>query len=128
MDGHILNLDDFRVGPFFEDAVGKFRGAKLRRTVCDHFIELCERMTPQLEAELASMSYRDFLDTDYWLYLRDYVVMARGMRCEACHHVVGLLQDSLELHHISYDHRGSEWRHMEDLKVLCRVCHAQERR
>lgn len=122
------SFERFRLPPWFEVSQQQIRFAKVRRAVCDRFIKLCRRMTPAREAALASLPYSDFLDTDYWAHLRDYVVMTRGMQCEHCRYVVGLLQDTLELHHLSYDHRGSEWRHMEDLKVLCRVCHAQERR
>ena len=101
--------------------------AKIRQAVIERFIKLCRRMDSELEAELAVMSYRKFLDTDYWNYLRDYVVITRGMRCEKCGWTSNADVDGLEVHHISYDHRGSEWRYMEELKVLCPECHAQER-
>lgn len=113
--------------PFRPECAGLVRNAKVRRTVCDRFIKLCRSMTPELEAELARMPYGDFLNTDYWSYLRDYIVMAKGIRCETCHLTASIITDCMELHHTSYDHRGSEWRHMEDLKVLCRACHEQER-
>src|SRR5215831_3958709 len=76
-----LNIEDFRCPPFHRDLEAILHNAKVRLIVCERFIKLCKCMTPQLEAELAAMPYRDFLDTDYWSYLRDYVVMAKGMGC-----------------------------------------------
>ena len=119
-----FDIDDYRI--HFTNTETFIHHARMRKTVCDRFIRLCCRMTPALEAELAAMSYNDFLQTDYWVYLRDYTVMIRGVACEACHRVVSLSAENLEVHHLSYERRGSEWRHPEDLKVVCRNCHEKE--
>lgn len=114
-----------------QESVDLCRDADLRLGIIERFKWLCCNMRPALEQKLAAMPYRAFLETDYWQYLRDYVVMARGCRCELCgiswgSHGPGIAElryEKLELHHLTYDHRGSEWRHWKDLQVLCRKCH-----
>ncbi len=68
---------------------------------------------------LRKLDYEKFLQTSYWATLKDVVFNDRGGKCERCG-----ADDYLHLHHISYEHRGNEINHMEDLELLCSNCHA----
>jgi 5-methylcytosine-specific restriction endonuclease McrA len=71
-----------------------------------------------LEAALATLPYDRFLESPYWDLVRREL-RAHRCRCERCGE-----RDGVHAHHRSYEHRGSEWRHLEDLELLCGVCHA----
>jgi hypothetical protein len=68
--------------------------------------------------DLAMMNYQDFLATPYWKLIREIKLKQCGFHCSRC-------QDarSLQIHHTTYAHRGSEHRHLYDLRVLCSGCH-----
>lgn len=76
-------------------------------------------LTPELSAELRVMPYEDFLGTRYWWLVRGMLCALRGVKCEAC----GLTGVTLDAHHLTYAHRGSEVFHVDDLRLLCRGCH-----
>ena len=65
------------------------------------------------------MPYAEFLQTPYWQTVRATMLERAGHRCHRCK-----TQEHLQVHHISYAHRGDEMRHLELLVVLCRKCHA----
>lgn len=62
--------------------------------------------------------YRDYLQTDYWKLVSSEVKRRAGYRCQVCNG-----PDNLEAHHRTYEHRGSELEHLEDMICLCRKCH-----
>lgn len=64
------------------------------------------------------MSYDLFLKSVYWKTVRKYVLWIRGNKCSRC----GRTKD-IQLHHETYEHRGSEYLHLGDLVVLCSSCH-----
>lgn len=68
---------------------------------------------------LARMPYQDFLKSKYWLALRAYVIVTRGKRCERCG-----CGYALQVHHLTYDFRGMDHKHIETLLVLCSKCHS----
>jgi len=70
--------------------------------------------------KLKALPYRDFLTTIYWQIVRNYVLYKRGYSCELCNN-----KDSLNVHHKTYEHHGEEHLHLEDLIVLCRMCHSK---
>ena len=70
--------------------------------------------------ELCRMPYREFLQTDYWQIVRNYVIYKRGARCELCNY-----GDSLNVHHRTYEKHGEEHLHLETLMILCQPCHAK---
>jgi hypothetical protein len=70
-------------------------------------------------AALRSMPYANFLKTPYWLAVSHHVKTERPW-CSLC---TEPMAGPLEVHHRTYEHRGSEWIHLEDLTVLCRECH-----
>lgn len=72
-------------------------------------------------AYYARMDYSAFLASPYWLMIRDVIFSVRGRACECCSSTEGL-----RVHHKSYEYRGKEASHLEDLQVLCDACHAKE--
>lgn len=69
------------------------------------------------------MPYEKFVQTHYWWIIRNYVVALRGYQCEEKY-----CRDSVRLnvHHKTYEHRGEEYAHLDDLEVLCELCHHLE--
>ena len=70
-------------------------------------------------AKLRTMDYLKFLKTGYWLAVSTYVKERRPWCALCCEPTAG----PLEVHHRTYEHRGSEWQHLDDLTVLCHDCH-----
>ncbi len=68
--------------------------------------------------EREAMPYKEFLQTDYWQKEVRPKIIERDKRCRTCG-----TNENLEVHHISYEHRGDDLNHMEDLTLLCRDCH-----
>ena len=66
--------------------------------------------------ELARESYRDYLLTTHWMLTREAMFDCYGRRCNRCPSV-----QRLQIHHRTYVRLGCEW--LEDLEVLCDVCH-----
>lgn len=73
-------------------------------------------------SELRSMDYSQFLQTPYWRAVSWYV-KENYPKCEIC---ITSSVGPLEVHHRTYAHRGDEWRHLDDLMVLCRTCHEKQ--
>lgn len=67
---------------------------------------------------LTRMPYAEFLRTRYWEELRFFVISKRGAVCQECGGI-----ERLELHHVTYQHRGLEIDHLEDVELLCDLCH-----
>ena len=72
----------------------------------------------QFVAMSKSMENAAFEKTIYWGIVSGWKVLLQD-RCESCS-----IPSRLIVHHLSYEHRGEEHLHLEDLKVLCRDCHA----
>ena len=66
------------------------------------------------------MPYDEFVATKYWDIVQGYVLRKRRYRCELCD-----ATKDLAVHHRTYDRRGEEYRHLEDLAVLCPACRAR---
>jgi len=64
------------------------------------------------------MKYNDYLKTDYWKAVSGAVKAKAGFKCQVCNS-----PHDLNAHHRSYDHRGNELDHLDDLICLCRRCH-----
>lgn len=74
-------------------------------------------MEPSVERHLAAMEYRKFLLTTYWAAVRALVLYLQPT-CQLCGSA-----HRRNVHHKTYSHRGSEWRHLGDLAVVCDDCH-----
>lgn len=61
-------------------------------------------------------AYREYLASERWKILRKRLFAARGRACERCQGTTWL-----EAHHRTYTRFGNE--RLEDLEILCRVCH-----
>lgn len=70
--------------------------------------------------DLSTMPYKEFLKTKYWKLTRKLKLASVGGRCQACNRKSGL-----DVHHKTYEHRGKELTHLDDLLVLCRECHGR---
>jgi len=82
------------------------------------FYALCNRMTPADVNALQQMPYHDFLRTLYWNTVRRYVLLLHDFECVLCSST-----ECLNVHHKTYEHRGREFQFLDDLTVLCRLCH-----
>lgn len=63
-------------------------------------------------------NYVKSLNTDYHREVRRRALIRDGFQCVDCNTKL-----NLELHHISYAHRGCELDYMEDVVILCEKCH-----
>lgn len=68
---------------------------------------------------LKKMKYEDFLQTDYWKMVSEQARINAHYKCQLC----GCNDKKLNVHHNTYEHRGEEFKHMEDLVCLCEDCH-----
>lgn len=82
-------------------------------------------MLPNVMAPLSQdvrfMKYREFLKTGYWRDVRKAMYKRHGRRCSVCY-----CGGMIDVHHKSYVHHGDELQHLDDLVLLCRVCHGNE--
>jgi hypothetical protein len=78
---------------------------------------LADSLLSALRAELRTMPYEDFLQTQYWQEVRVAALERAGHRCQLCN------ADGrpLHVHHRTYERRGCEL--PGDLTVLCDQCH-----
>lgn len=66
------------------------------------------------------LPYDDYLKTPYWYYVSGRVKWAAKQRCSRCGRPL-----DLQVHHLTYEHRGIESKYPEDLICLCKRCHAK---
>ena len=66
-----------------------------------------------------SKKYGDYLQTEYWSKVSDQVKKRAGYKCQICNS-----PHDLNAHHRTYEHRGDELKHLDDLIAMCRRCHA----
>ena len=84
------------------------------------FWRLHETLTQEDVDELVSLPYIEFLQTDYWARVRNYIYYKRGRRCSLC-----ASTNYLNVHHKTYENHGLEHQHLADLIILCRDCHSK---
>lgn len=74
--------------------------------------------------------YDEYLNTSHWERLREQKLRVAGRRCERCgtraHRTFRGTITGLQVHHRTYERLGAE--HLEDLEVLCEICHKREHR
>jgi len=63
-------------------------------------------------------SYQDYLQTPYWKEVSRAVKKRFDWRCGVCNSPL-----DLSAHHRTYEHRGKELDHLDDLICLCKRCH-----
>lgn len=72
----------------------------------------------KLANKLKRLTYKDFLKTAYWFAVATKRKSEMNMLCQICNQGEGI-----QLHHRTYEIHGYEHRHMNDLTVLCGICH-----
>lgn len=68
-----------------------------------------------------SREYNAHLNSDKWKAIAEQTQKRDGYRCRDCG-----TQAHLHVHHLTYDRFGNEL--LQDLKTLCKECHAKEHR
>jgi hypothetical protein len=64
------------------------------------------------------MKYQEYLQSEYWNAVSKAVKGRANYKCQVCNS-----PHDLNAHHRTYDHRGHEMEHLDDLVCLCRRCH-----
>lgn len=68
-------------------------------------------------AALRAMPYREYLQSEWWSFIRSRRLRQAGFRCQICNEGGCVL----DVHHRTYERVGAE--RLSDLTVLCRECH-----
>lgn len=77
-------------------------------------------MSIELEEFFNSMPYSMFINTYYWQVISEAAKEAVDYKCQTC-----LSINHLQVHHTRYNNVGKEYKNMDDLVVLCGVCHSE---
>ncbi len=67
---------------------------------------------------IKAMDYYEFLKTPYWKAISAHAKYKAGYRCQLCNNSYYLVT-----HHRNYAIHGREHDYMNELIVLCRICH-----
>lgn len=65
------------------------------------------------------INYEKYILSTQWREIRRLVLRRDGYRCVKC----GGNNNTLHIHHKTYQHLGDETDHLDDLETLCVVCH-----
>lgn len=84
-----------------------------RRAILDY--------TMYFEGDDRARDYYDYLKTPIWKYISGIIKLIANYTCEECGKQFHPIR--LNVHHKTYEHLGSELNHLDDLAVLCKVCH-----
>lgn len=86
-------------------------------------IKILQELTNKYKEEIAKriklMSYKEFLNTPYWKAISVYMKIIKK-KCELCGN-----DFDLHTHHKTYEHHGYELLHLNDLQVVCGLCHSE---
>lgn len=82
-------------------------------------LEVCANNN--IEQDLKNLSYKKFLKTLYWRIVSAKVRQNNDSVCEKCGSPI-----KLNIHHTTYEIHGQEHLHLDKLRCLCEVCHANE--
>ena len=64
------------------------------------------------------MPYNEYLQSEYWKHVKIKVLKRDHYHCVKCRR-----KSNLNIHHLTYQNRGNELKHLHDLITLCRKCH-----
>lgn len=73
--------------------------------------------------ERDDIPYSKYTNSPLWKYMSSVFKMLSGYVCERCRKKC--YPAHLVVHHLSYEHVGSEFEHTDDIQVLCKECHAE---
>jgi hypothetical protein len=82
--------------------------------------KLFDLMDIELENYISKLSYQIFLRTNYWQIISSYKKLLSGNKCQLCGS-----KERLQTHHNDYKNRGSEYKNLNDLVVICNKCHSK---
>lgn len=68
--------------------------------------------------KIQCMPYAKFLYTRYWKIIRAHKLFQSNYICSLCGS-----PKHLQVHHITYEHHGDELHALDDLIVVCKLCH-----
>lgn len=71
----------------------------------------------RLNPTKTQLDYEEYLKTPHWQKIRNQLLGGKP-KCLLCKS-----RKNLHIHHLTYENRGNE--QLEDLAVLCRLCHFQ---
>ena len=94
----------------------------LKAAGCHEFLRLFTLPQAEITRRIQAMSYDAFLNTRYWKLVRHAVMFLRSHHCGQC----GRHTLSVDVHHLTYTHHGSEHLHLDDLVLRCGRCHCGE--
>jgi len=84
------------------------------------YVNLYNEITEERSERLKRLPYKKFLETDYWRIISGYVKQRDHNECVQCSET-----HNLQVHHLTYENRGYEYRtHETDLVTLCNECHS----
>jgi 5-methylcytosine-specific restriction endonuclease McrA len=63
-------------------------------------------------------TYKEYLRSAYWQEVKRLVLMRDRFTCHDCK-----TKKVVQVHHLTYLHRGHEKEHLDDLITLCERCH-----
>lgn len=86
----------------------------------DRFSDLLKRYDDDIAGKLLAMQYWDYLKTEYWQIIREYLLCIKGRVCELCGE-----NEVTQIHHANYKGReaGADHDYLENLYCLCKTCH-----
>ena len=73
-----------------------------------------------------NMPYDKFLQTKYWYQVKRIVLGRDRYTCQQCG-LADLTGKYLDVHHLTYEYRGNELHHLNDVTTLCHRCCSMER-
>ena len=72
----------------------------------------------ELSNEVQSVSYKEFLASEYWNQIKKIIHERDKNKCTVCNK-----KGELHVHHTTYKHVRKEYNHLSDLQLLCKDCH-----
>jgi hypothetical protein len=81
---------------------------------------LLENITEEYSELLKSSPYNMYLISPYWNIIKNYKKRISLNRCQLCSN-----KKNLHVHHNNYKNRGYEYKNLDDLIVLCKICHTK---
>lgn len=103
----------------------KVKGNRKRKTRSPERKEvLFNRYQSALEKDAAFLEY---LKSPYWKLVKKEIHEIYNDRCELCR-VYKLSHPKASrknVHHLTYEHKGNEHRHLDSLMLTCEICHHQ---
>jgi 5-methylcytosine-specific restriction endonuclease McrA len=122
-----ISYDKIREVTGFNSSYIKLVNEHLRRTkliyikygeFTENNMRDCNKYKTLSGNEYLKMPYKEYLQTEHWINLREQALRKAKYKCELCNS-----KENLNVHHKTYDNKGNE--PLSDLIVLCNNCHAK---